>query len=286
MKFLPLALGLLAAAPGLASAAVVNIDFNLRESNDPDPAPYTYSGRAAAPDALSNTLWNSVRRTGSSSGFSSASSLNNPPLKDSTGANTGISVIVPSESNGGYAASASLGQGRSVGDQEVGPAGAWQNLMGDFLQLEGPAPAIPGDPIAVVSAYGYIAGLTVGSSYDIYFYAQGDNRDQNSSFAIRDSFGATSSVVGSAEQTGWSSGSATDGQWTEGMEYVKLTGVADDDGRINFSWSNVVDAGDNGGINSRFAVLNAMQIVSVVPEPSTALLGMLGVAGLFVRRRR
>jgi MYXO-CTERM domain-containing protein len=285
MKLLPLVFGILAAAPGLASAAVVNIDFNFRDSNDPDPAPYTYSGQAAAPDSLSNTLWNSVRRTGSSSGFSSASSLNNPPLKDSTGADTGISVIVPSETNGGYAVDASLGHGRSVGDQEVGTSGVWQNLMGDFLQLEGPAP-VPGDPIAVVTAYGFIAGLTVGSTYDIYFYAQGDNRDQNSSFAIRDSFGATSSVVGSAEQTGWSSGSATDGQWTEGMEYVKLTAQADDDGRINFSWSNVVGAGDNGGVNSRFAVLNAMQIVSVVPEPSTALLGMLGVAGLFVRRRR
>jgi MYXO-CTERM domain-containing protein len=284
MKLLPLVFGIFA-APGLASAAVVNIDFNFRDSNDPDPAPYTYSGQAAAPDLLSNTLWNSVRRSGSSAGFSSASGLNNPPLKDSSGADTGISVIVPNESNGGYAANASLGHGRSVGDQEVGTSGVWQNLMGDFLQLEGPAPA-SGDPIAVVTAYGFIAGLDVGSSYEIYFYAQGDNRDQNSSFAITDGFGAGSPVIGSPEQTGWSSGTSTDGAWQEGMEYVKLTGEADSSGRINFSWSNVVGAGDNGGANSRFAVLNAMQIVAVVPEPSTALLGMLGVAGLFLRRRR
>ena len=285
MKLLPLVFGIVVAAPGLASAAVVNIDFNYRESNDPDPAPFTYSGLAAAPDSLSNTLWNSVRRTGSSSGFSSAAGVNGTILKDSSGANTGITVTVPSESNGGYAATASLGQGKTAVDQEVGTAGVWQNLMGDYLQLEGPSPA-PGNPVAVVTAYGFIAGLTAGNSYDIYFYGQGESRDQNSSFAIRDSFGATSSVVGTAEQTGWSSGSATDGQWTEGMEYVKLSAQADGSGRINFSWSNVVGAGDNGGANSRFAALNAMQIVSVVPEPSVALLGMFGIGGFFVRRRR
>jgi MYXO-CTERM domain-containing protein len=45
-----------------------------------------------------------------------------------------------------------------------------------------------------------------------------------------------------------------------------------------------LDSGGNG--SSDYGALNGIQIVSVVPEPSAALLGLLGMVGLFRRRRR
>lgn len=40
------------------------------------------------------------------------------------------------------------------------------------------------------------------------------------------------------------------------------------------------------GGGARRGALNAIQLVQVVPEPSTALLSALGILGLIVRRRR
>ena len=42
----------------------------------------------------------------------------------------------------------------------------------------------------------------------------------------------------------------------------------------------------NTGTGSRFAALNGMQIVDVVPEPSTAIFGMAASVLLLLRRRR
>ncbi len=81
----------------------------------------------------------------------------------------------------------------------------------------------------------------------------------------------------------------------EGIEFVRFTAVADQDGKINFTWANVVaDPGgnvavDKDGSASMFAAFNAFQIVDLaanaVPEPSSALLGGLGLFALFHRRR-
>jgi hypothetical protein len=67
--------------------------------------------------------------------------------------------------------------------------------------------------------------------------------------------------------------------------------MPDASGVINFSYANVVTgknaASDLDGLNSRFAVINAIQIVDIaaIPEPSVALLGAAGLlTGL--RRRR
>ncbi|MEK7950941.1 hypothetical protein [Luteolibacter soli] len=288
MKPLPFLAGTtLAWLSGPAMAAVVNFDFNLRLPGDDNSnvATDTYEGLGAAPDSASNTHWNSVRRT-SSTNVSSASGINSPIL-DSAGLSTTVDVHITTTLG-----LAGIGHERSVGMQELGTAGAYTNLMGDFIQLD----AAGVDTGAVATANGLFDGLIIGAVYDIYFYCQGElygaggniNSGQNGLFAITDSAGT---VTGTPEQTGWS---PSNGVFTEGVEYVKLTATADNSGRIFFIWQNVVAgvnvatdfAPDATGGSTDYSALNGIQIVQVVPEASSALLGMLGLTGLLARRRR
>lgn len=273
---------------GSATAAVVNFDFNVRLDNDDNSnvVPETYVGLGAAPDSVSNTHWNSVRRT-SSLNVSSAAGINNPIL-DSSGLVSTVDVQITTS-----AAIAGIGHQRSAGMQELGTAGSYTNLMSDFIQLD----AIGVDTGAVATANGVFTGLAPNSIYEIYFYGQGElygpsgnnNSGQNSLFAITDSLGG--SIIGTAKQTGWT---ASNGVLSEGIEYVKFSATANSSGEIFFIWQNVVAgqnvvtdaAGDAGGSSSDYAALNGIQIVSVVPEASSALLGMLGLSGLLLRRRR
>jgi len=280
---------------GPAMAAVVNFDFNRRLTGSPDNTtnviPETYVGLGAAPDSAADTHWNSVRR--SSSSFVSSGAAINSPILDSAGLSTSINVQIDTDIVG----TAAIGHERSVGAQELGASGAYTNLMGDFLQVD----ANGTDTGAVGTAVGTFSGLTIGGLYDIYFYGQGElygaagnsNSGQNSFFAITN--GSNGSIIGTGKQTGWDGTSGGNGSLTEGIEYVKFTATADSAGKIYFIWQNVVagqnvvtdaalDSGGNG--SSDYGALNGIQIVSVVPEPSAALLGLLGMAGLFRRRRR
>ncbi|WP_367870727.1 PEP-CTERM sorting domain-containing protein [Luteolibacter sp. Populi] len=298
MKFaLPriLALSLLA---GSASGAVINFDFNLGGVDANVPLD-TYVGLAAAPDSAgSGAIWNSVRRTGSTS-ISSSNHLNThvgptlTPTRDSTGVATTASVTIAGEGIG--LINSHIGHQQSVGNQELG-GGSLTDLMGDFIVVDS-----DGGNGTVGTAYGTIAGLAANAYYDIYFYGQGsanptpgDSGDgQNSLFAITGTFGG--SLVGPAEQTGWDGVNGGNGTLTEGAEFVKFSIQTNNLGEVFFMWQNVVtgpggnvltDAvpnGVNGG--SRAGALNAIQIVSV-PEPSAVLLGALGMLGVLVRRRR
>jgi hypothetical protein len=289
MKLLPsLLVATLPLLVGSTMAAVVNFDFNVRLDNDDNSnvIPETYVGLGAAPDSASNTRWNSVRRTGSTN-VSSNAAINNPIL-DSSGLATTVDVHISTN-----LAIAGIGHQRSAGMQELGPSGSYTNLMSDFIQLD----AAGVDTGAVATANGSFTGLAPNSIYEIYFYGQGElygpsgnqNSGQNSLFAITDSLGG--SMIGTAKQTGWT---ASNGVLTEGIEYVKFSATANASGEIFFIWQNVVAgvnvvtdaAGDAGGSSSDYAALNGIQIVQVVPEVSSALLGILGMGGLLLRRRR
>ena len=290
MKLLSsLLVGTLPLLIGSATAAVVNFDFNVRLDNDDDSnvVPETYVGLGAAPDSVSNTHWNSVRRT-SSLNVSSAAAINNPIL-DSSGLVSTVDVQITTT-----AAIAGIGHQRTAGMQELGTSGSYTNLMSDFIQLD----AIGADTGAVATANGIFTGLAATSIYEIYFYGQGElygpggnaNSGQNSFFGITSTPGGA--VTGESGQTGWT---ASNGVLTDGIEYVKLTATSNEFGEIFFTWRNVVagaqytpidKAGDAGGSSSDYAALNGIQIVSVVPEASSALLGMLGLSGLLLRRRR
>ncbi|WP_035610468.1 PEP-CTERM sorting domain-containing protein [Haloferula sp. BvORR071] len=306
MKFThPVLLLALAVSLESAQAVVVNFDFNLRLSDDSNvgvgAAGDTYQGLGAAPDSATNTLWNSVRRTGSTgtAAVSSASGLNNNPpgggpIRDSSGLATTIDVILGSTT--GAAGATGIGHQRSGNQQELGLGAVpqYEDLMADYMQLTAPG----NDSAANVGTVnGTINGLSPGAFYEIYFYGQGANYSgafasttsgANSLFGITDALGG--SVIGSLKQTGWT---PSDGVLTEGVEYVKFTANANATGEIFFMWQNVVAgknvttdlAPDVGGGSTRFAALNAIQVVSV-PEPSAALLGGLGVLSLALRRRR
>ncbi len=247
---------------GLTRAAVINIDFDHLAT----PAPYT--GAAAAPDgAGSAAIWNSVVRQ------AWEDSVNSGNLVDSSGIPTSISFSLGI--NGSHS--------NLAGDSERGAGlGA---LMSDYAFLSS------ADNQSVHQESGAISGLVPTTTYDLYFYGQGDRftgnvfRGQNTLFTLG----------GESKQTGWDGTSGGDGLLVEGFEFVRFAATADKDGKISFTWANVVAgiggnvAVDQDGWSSKFAAFNAMQIVEIsavaVPEPSTVALAGLGLLALLHRRR-
>ncbi len=299
MKFL---LPFIFALAGNAMGIVVNFDFNLNTGDNTNigigAAGDTYQGSGAAPDSVGNTFWNSVRRT-SSSTVSSASALNNSvanggPIRDSTGVATSVDVLLSGTT--GVAGTTTIGHQRTVGQQELGASLAYEDLMGDFLQLDAPGTDSEGN---LGTVNGTINGLMANGVYELYFYGQGavygspgsSTSGANSFFAITGSLGG--SIIGSGQQTSWDGTSGGNGSLTPGVEYVKFTATANASGEIFFIWQNVMAgvnvatdlATDSTGGSSDLAALNGIQVVSV-PEPSGMLLGALGLCGLLARRRR
>lgn len=271
MKFpIPAFLCLLASG-GLSSAAVINYDFNFRGSPPATTDSATYVGLGAAPDSPGNTHWNGLRRSSSTS-ISSESTLN-VGSEDST--NTPLPGPFPVSLTIDNLVNGDIRQGTSVTNQEVGGAGlTLVDLMGDYVQLR----SSDANPTDLVSAELYFQNLVAGQFYDVYFYSQGALLGQNSRFAVTD--GVNGNIVSPIEQTGWDGVPGGDGDLVEGVEYVVLTAQANGSGALHFRWMNDPTV-------SRFGALNAIQLLpSAVPEPSVALLGVLGAFGLLARRRR
>lgn len=241
---------------------MVNFDFSA------GAMPVTPSGLAAAPDSAgSAAYWNAVHRDGTKDKVESI------PLLDSAG--QGTSVALSLGVNGAF-------DSAGLGDQEGGAGGAYGALMSDYMFLDA------GGAGLVSTMSGTLSGLAASNFYDLYFYGQGDKftgniyRGQNTLFTIG----------GTSKQTGWDGTPGGNGSLNEGVEYVKFTVQADADGKINFTWSNVVGGvnvlADADGHSTRYAAFNGLQVAhnpDAVPEPAAALLGALGVLGLLRRRR-
>lgn len=268
MKFSFLSVLALAALSNLASGTVVNIDFgNSTTSN-------RYVGQAAAADPLggATATWNPLVFV--------AGTNSSGALVDSTNTATGIALSMSNVT----------GSQSVTSEAEVNPVGGYETLMRDYLYVDAAVST------SVATATGQFTGLVVGATYDLYFYGQGQFlsptsggggvRGQNSYFEIG----------GTGQQTGWDGVVGGDGDLDINVEFVKFTVVAANGGIlggvINFDLENVVAGGNvvtdsvthpSGG--SRRGVLNAIQLVHVVPEPSSALLGLLGAFGLLRRRR-
>ena len=258
MRITPRLTALLVAFTGPLAAQVINIDF------DKDATSAIYQGLAAAPDPSGTVaVWNSLYGSGTST-----ISMSN--LINSSGQSTGVGISLGI--NGGYLS--------APGQQENGGAGlGYQSLMSDYVFLSATTDA------DVLTKNGSITGLDPLKLYDIYLYAQGDNFLGEYS----DGQNALITVNGISKQTSWDGVPGGDGLLVEGIEYVRFTVTPNASGQVNFSYSNVVTgvnaASDLDGLNSRFAVINGIQIVDIaaVPEPSVAL---LGAAGLLVVSRR
>jgi hypothetical protein len=265
-----------------ATATVVNIDFSREPGTSGTNQGPTYNGLAAAPDAPTNTTWNAVVRDDSNS-----ITANN--LVDSSGIATTVDILISE----GSAAQSIAGGSFSALDQELAAFPNFSDLMSDWVSLNSAAAG------ALGTATGTISGLASGQFYEIYFYGQGaDNTPddvtdgQNSFFAITSSLGGP--IVGTGKQTGYDGTPGGNGVLTEGDEYVKFAAQADGSGNIYFLWQNVIPGNNvvsdsvqnSSNTGSAIGALNGIQIVQVVPEPSSALLALLGAFGLMARRRR
>jgi hypothetical protein len=272
MNIFPPAFLTLAAMTGLASATVVNIDFGTSLVTN------VYVGQAAAADpaGCATATWNPLLNVSGT-----ASSV---ALKDSTNTTTGIGFTV-----------SGIETTISAAPAENEQAGGYVSLMRDYIRIDGVAAG------TVVSTAGKFTGLTVGGTYDLYFYGQGQNMSPLGSGSLLRGQNSLFTIGGTSKQTSWDGVGGGDGILTEGVEFVKFTSIADINGEINFSWANVVATGATPNVAtdlapnnntpptntaSRYGALNAVQLVEVVPEPSTALLSALGILGLIVRRRR
>jgi hypothetical protein len=110
-----------------------------------------------------------------------------------------------------------------------------------------------------------LTGLTPNSVYDLVLYAAGDQTTQGSSFS----------------GSGYTGGSTTGAQrdtFALGVNYSQGTVTANPTGTVTITVS------PNG---STYSVLNGFQLSGTlpIPEPGTALLGALGSAVFFLRRR-
>jgi len=244
--------------------AVINVDFSA------GTMPSSQSGLAAAPDAAgSAAYWNAIHRDGTKD------KVEVIPLLDSAG--QGSSVTLSLGVQGGY-------HSGGAGDQEIGGAGgAYSGLMSDYMFIDSGGSAL------VTTLSGTLSGLMASNYYDLYFYGQGDKfsgnvyKGQNTLFTIN----------GVSKQTGWDGVHGGDGLLVEGVEFVKFTVQADVQGKISFSWANVVGGvnvpSDADGFSTRYAAFNGMQIVhnvDVIPEPAAGVLGTVGALGLLRRRRQ
>jgi hypothetical protein len=260
MRITPALAALFVAFAGPLAAQSISIDLDKDENFS------LYFGLAAAPDPAGNAaIWNSLYGSGTTT-------ISKSGLVNSSNQVTGVGISLGI--NGSYLS--------APGQQENGGAGlAYQSLMADYVYLSAATNA------EVVTKSGSITGLEPLKIYDIYLDAQGDNFLGEYS----DGQNALITINGVSKQTSWDGVLGGNGLLVEGIEYVKFTVSPSASGQVNFSYANVVTgvnaANDLDGLNSRFAVLNAIQIVdlSLVPEPSVALLGTIGLLAMFRRRR-
>jgi hypothetical protein len=130
------------------------------------------------------------------------------------------------------------------------PAGDADSLLRDYRNRDG------NNPFTVT-----LTGLSIGATYDLVLYGAGDQPDQGSIFS-----GALTGTTTAAQRD----------SYVQGVNYIRGLAVADSNGSL------VITVSPNA---SQYSVMNGLQI-SEVPEPGSALMGMLGSAVFFLRRRR
>lgn len=247
----------------LLAQDVLNVDFRSTRANDTVPA---FVGEAAYLNdpADSAAIWNDI---------DSGTDPDLQNLVDSFGNASSVTLEISANTAGPF-----------TDHQEL--QGGYFNLMHNYFAVRSANAATQ----TVIPAT--IGGLVPNSSYDLYFYGQGDQIGQNTGFRIGDEVRQTSydGVWDGTNQGG-------DGLLVEDVEYVKFTGItASAGGVINFDYFNLIAGGivdtdtglddvsadengmvlnpENGALISaydRHGGFNGFQIVGDIPPPITAL---------------
>jgi hypothetical protein len=227
------------------SAVVYNLNFN---GGVGGTYLANYTGVGAAPDT--GTYWNQIQQTQNGIGNYSAT-ISNLTASDGV-TSSGINALV--EYNRAY-----------------NDGGISNNLLGSWFQGDG---SVNGGGVARV----VISGLAAGT-YDLYTYGiNGGFTGRGARFIINNNNWTGGTPDGTSfnwlQTTGTSAVS-----FVAGTNYVLFNKAVSFGGNIEFYiGANPAGANDQ-------APFNGLQLVAVVPEPASAVLVLVGVCGLLVRRR-
>jgi hypothetical protein len=235
------------ASSALASAAAINIDFQGDQlGGDWWGSNGTYATTAAAPGT--GTTWNGIAYPW----------------------NTFAGALVDDQN-----VASDIEMWTNTGLNHWAPGNVNDVLMGDYAFT---TTAFVADTTNLFTIYtdttngGSGMALDGSKTYDIYVYTAGDTIGQNSTFQLTHAGGSTTQSVNLTSVFG--------GTFVEGENYLKFSNVSPlawtNGYEFRFNWGH--DGNGNGAING-------LQIVEVIPEPSAALLGGIGMLALLRRRR-
>jgi hypothetical protein len=240
-------LAILATLPACLSAAtVINIDFSRDIVNGPNPLPAN-----PAP----------VLYSGTGPAADAGTTWNDGQIA-LTGAN---STVVPGTTFNDLTSSTGLATTIDI----VLVSGFFRSFNGtastpgNVLSLQNDRVFANGAQTTGNVAVLTVKGLTSTYTYDLYFINSGG-------FSTRYTVGTTSVVA---------SGATYDGTWTDGGEYATLSALSPSAGEISIA---IQYSGAGTGIGA----IAGLQLVEIVPEPSSRLLVLGSLAGLSFLRRR
>jgi hypothetical protein len=149
-------------------------------------------------------------------------------------------------------------------------------ILGQAAVVNGGSPGVgtAGNPLGLAALHNVPAGI-----YSLFLYGANYNNDRGAAFTVSSgvALGGFTSTINSA------SGSPANA-FVLGQTYVEFDNVSPDiNGNITINWGAVTNP--NSG-NSGEGDFNGLQLVAIVPEPSTVALAGLGLVSLFALRRR
>jgi PEP-CTERM motif len=139
---------------------------------------------------------------------------------------------------------------------------------------------------AVVNGANPLGSVTLNNvpigTYDLFLYGANFDGTRGASFTITTGGGtAVGGITSTINPNAAPTGSALNA-FVLGVTYVEFTGVVPVGGVINATWGAV--SNPNSGLSGE-GDFNGLQLVQVIPEPSTLAMLGFGLAGWFTRRR-
>ena len=214
------------------------------------------------------TLFNVDAGTGSSPTYTGAAVLGSSGdlWNGITGPDWGDFITAISDSTGSFAAGATIRVWNYAfkSDNSAGTTANPMGLMQDYITSPGWG-AGDGWPIKVE-----LANLPVSTAFNLVVYSAGDAAGQGGTISL-----ATDSTFGTILASATTTAASRDISTGPGVAYQVFSGTTSASGTIDFQITTTTD---------NWHAFNGLQL-QVVPEPSTAALGILGTALLGWYRR-